>query len=110
MQSLCLDVKVLDENQEEIDLPQNFDDEDPMPSRSYDDEDTVDSSDFNEDDLGDAGYGIEGEDEDGDLDMVDGEDDFSFDEDEDDLGLGEDDDVLDLGDDDGDGFSFDDED
>ncbi|MCR4638506.1 DNA-directed RNA polymerase subunit beta [Ruminococcus sp.] len=110
MQSLCLDVKVLDENQEEIDLTQNFDDEDPMPSRSYDDEDTVDSSDFNEDDLGDAGYGIEGEDEDGDLDMVDGEDDFSFDEDEDDLGLGEDDDVLDLGDDDGDGFSFDDED
>ena len=110
MQSLCLDVKVLDENQEEIDLTQNFDDDDPMPSRSYDDEDTVDNSDFNEDDLGDAGYGIEGEDEDGDLDMVDGEDDFSFDEDEDDLGLDEDDDVLDLGDDDGDGFSFDDED
>ncbi|WP_028514718.1 DNA-directed RNA polymerase subunit beta [Ruminococcus flavefaciens] len=110
MQSLCLDVKVLDENQEEIDLTQNFDDDDPMPSRSYDDEDTVDNSDFNEDDLGDAGYGIEGEDEDGDLDMVDGEDDFSFDEDEDDLGLDEDDDVLDLGDDDGDSFSFDDED
>ncbi len=112
MQSLCLDVKVLDENQEEIDLTQNFDDDDPMPSRSYDDEDTVDNSDFNEDDLGDAGYGIEGEDEDedGDLDLVDGEDDFSFDEDEDDLGLDEDDDVLDLGDDDGDGFSFDDED
>ncbi|MGN0617208.1 DNA-directed RNA polymerase subunit beta [Ruminococcus flavefaciens] len=110
MQSLCLDVKVLDENQEEIDLTQNFDDDDPMPSRSYDDEDTVDNSDFNEDDLGDAGYGIEGEDEDGDLDMVDGEDDFSFDEDEDDLGLDDDDDVLDLGDDDGDGFSFDDED
>jgi len=110
MQSLCLDVKVLDENQEEIDLTQNFDDDDPMPSRSYDDEDTVDNSDFNEDDLGDAGYGIEGEDEDGDLDMVDGEDDFSFDEDEDDLGLDDDDDVLDLGDDDGDSFSFDDED
>ena len=110
MQSLCLDVKVLDENQEEIDLTQNFDDDDPMPSRSYDDEDTGDSSDFNESDLGDAGYGIEGEDEDGDLDLVDGEDDFSFDEDEDDLGIDEDDDVLDLGDDDGDGFSFDDED
>jgi DNA-directed RNA polymerase subunit beta len=112
MQSLCLDVKVLDENQEEIDLTQNFDDEDPMPPRgSYDDEDTGDSSDFNESDLGDAGFGIEGEDEDGDPDLVDGFGD-EFDEDEDEFGIGDDDDedVLDLGDDDGDGYSFDDED
>ena len=110
MQSLCLDVKVLDENQDEIDLTQSFDDDDPMPSRSYDDEDTGDTSDFSESDLGDAGFGVEGEDEDGDLDLVDGDDDFSFDEDEDDLGIDEEDDVLDLGDDDGDSFSFDDED
>ncbi|WP_024860542.1 DNA-directed RNA polymerase subunit beta [Ruminococcus flavefaciens] len=112
MQSLCLDVKVLDENQEEIDLTQNFDDEDPMPPRgSYDDEDTGDSSDFSESDLGDAGFGIEGEDEDGDPDLVDGFGD-EFDEDEDEFGIGDDDDedVLDLGDDDGDGYSFDDED
>ena len=40
MQSLCLDVKVLDINQQEIDLKQNFDDEDPMPSHdSFADED-----------------------------------------------------------------------
>ena len=112
MQSLCLDVKVLDENQEEIDLTQNFDDDDPMPSRSYDDEDTLDNSDFSESDLGDAGFGVEGEDEDGedsDLDLLGGEDDFNFDED-DEMDLDSDDaDVLDL-DDDNEEFDFDSED
>ena len=110
MQSLCLDVKVLDENQEEIDLTQNFDDDDPMPSRSYDDEDTMDSSDFSESDLGDAGFGVEGEDdEDGDLDLLGGDDEFSF-EDDVDIDLDSDDrDVLDL-DDEGEDFDFDSED
>ena len=112
MQSLCLDVKVLDENQEEIDLTQNFDDDDPMPSRSYDDEDTLDNSDFSESDLGDAGFGVEGEDADGedsDLDLLGGEDDFNFDED-DEMDLDSDDaDVLDL-DDDNEEFDFDSED
>ncbi|MBO7472513.1 MAG: DNA-directed RNA polymerase subunit beta [Ruminococcus sp.] len=112
MQSLCLDVKVLDENQEEIDLTQNFDDDDPMPSRSYDDEDTLDNSDFSESELGDAGFGVEGEDEDsedGDLDLLGGEDDFNFDED-DEMDLDSDDaDVLDL-DDDNEEFDFDSED
>ena len=110
MQSLCLDVKVLDENQEEIDLTQNFDDDDPMPSRSYDDEDTMDSSDFSESDLGDAGFGVEGEDEeDGDLDLLGGDDEFSF-EDDVDMDLDSDDrDVLDL-DDEGEDFDFDSED
>ena len=112
MQSLCLDVKVLDENQEEIDLTQNFDDDDPMPSRSYDDEDTLDNSDFSENDLGDAGFGVEGEDEDGEdgvLDLLGGDDDFNFDED-DDMDLDSDDaDVLDL-DDDNEEFDFDSED
>jgi len=112
MQSLCLDVKVLDENQEEIDLTQSFDDDDPMPSRSYDDEDTLDNSDFSESDLGDAGFGVEGEDEDGEdgvLDLLGGDDDFNFDED-DDMDLDSDDtDVLDL-DDDNEEFDFDSED
>ncbi|MBR5682765.1 MAG: DNA-directed RNA polymerase subunit beta [Ruminococcus sp.] len=110
MQSLCLDVKVLDENQEEIDLTQSFDDDDPMPSRSYDDEDTLDSSDMSESELGEAGFGFEGEDdEEGDLDFVDGDDEFSY-EDDVDMDLeSEDDDVLDL-DDGGDDFDFDSED
>lgn len=110
MQSLCLDVKVLDENQEEIDLTQSFDDDDPMPSRSYDDEDTLDSSDLNESELGEAGFGFEGDDEeDGDLDFVDGDDEFSY-EDDVDMDLeSEDDDVLDL-DDSEEAFDFDGED
>ena len=101
MQSLCLDVKVLDENQEEIDLTQNFDDDDPMPSRQYDDEDTSDNSDFSESDLGDAGYSLDGEDEEGDsFDSVDKDDEFSFDD-------GEDDDEFGFGDDEEDGDFFD---
>ena len=110
MQSLCLDVKVLDENQEEIDLTQSFEDDDPMPSRSYDDEDTLDSSDFSESELGDAGFGVEGEDEDeGVLDLLGGDDEFNFEEDVD-IDLGPDaSDVLDL-DDDTEDFDFDSED
>ena len=101
MQSLCLDVKVLDENQEEIDLTQSFEDDDPMPSRQYDDEDTSDSSDFSESDLGDAGYSLDGEDEEGDsFDSVDKDDEFSFDD-------GEDDDEFGFGDDEEDGDFFD---
>ena len=110
MQSLCLDVKVLDENQEEIDLTQSFEDDDPMPSRSYDDEDTLDGSDFSESELGDAGFGVEGEDdEDGVLDLLGGDDEFSFEEDDVDIDLdSEASDVLDL-DDDVEDFDFDSE-
>ena len=57
MQSLCLDVKVLDENNDEIDLTQSFDDDDPMPSHDYNDEDTMDTSDFDDSDLGDDDEG-----------------------------------------------------
>ena len=100
MQSLCLDVKVLDENQEEIDLTQTFDDDDPIPSRdSFADEDTSDSSDFSESDLGDAGYSLDGEDEEGDsFDSVDKDDEFSFDEgeDEEDFNFGDDEEEGDL--------------
>ena len=91
MQSLCLDVKVLDINQEEIDLKQNFDD-DPIPARdSFSDEDTADSTSYSDDEMGDAGFGFEGEDDD--FDSVEKDDEFSFDDDdEDDLGFGDDDD------------------
>ena len=68
LQSLCLDVRVLDENQNEIDLKQSFDDDDdiiPQPV-SFADED-ADSSSYTDSELEDAGYqtgDIEDEDED----------------------------------------------
>nr|MCR5111492.1 DNA-directed RNA polymerase subunit beta [Ruminococcus sp.] len=99
MQSLCLDVKVLDINQQEIDLKQNFDDDDPMPSHdSFADEDTADTTSYSDGDIEDAGFSMDGEDEDeGDLGMDEGDDVFSFDDDESDLALGdeEDDDIFD---------------
>ena len=107
MQSLCLDVRVLDANQEEIDLKQSFEDDDPVPAGdSFADEETGDLSSYSDDDIGDAGFSLDGDDEDDALGLMDGGDDFSFDdeEDEDDLGLddeqGEDDlfDDYDLGD------------
>lgn len=92
MQSLGLDVRVLDENQQEIDLKQNFDDEDPMPSNdAYADEDTRDTSDYSDSDIEDSGFSFEDSGDD-DFGMLDDGDDFRFDdEDEDDLGLGDDD-------------------
>ncbi|HRR77236.1 MAG TPA: DNA-directed RNA polymerase subunit beta, partial [Ruminococcus sp.] len=97
MQSLCLDVKVLDINQEEIDLKQTFDDDDPMPTTdSFADEDTADSTSYSDDNIGDVGFSFdeEGDDADGDDDFssVDGDDEFSFDDDELDLNGGDDDD------------------
>jgi len=81
LQSLCLDVKVLDINQEEIDLKQNFDD-DPIPARdSFADEDTADSTSYSDSDMADAGFGFESEEGDS-LDSVDKDDEFSFDDDE----------------------------
>ena len=95
MQSLCLDVRVLDENQNEIDLKQNFDDDDRIVTQdSFDDEQTTDTTNYTDSDLGDAGFGSEG-DEDDDLGLADGEEAFSFDDD------------LDLGSDDGDSDLFD---
>ena len=66
LQSLGLDVRVLDENQEEIDLKQNFDDDDdiiPQPV-SFADEETADGSYYGNDDMGDAGFSMDGEEED----------------------------------------------
>ena len=91
MQSLCLDVKVLDKDQNEIDLKQNFDDDDPVPSGSaYDDEETEDLNSYNDGDLAEDGFMTE-----------DGEDDFGG-SDGDELGgyADDEDDFGDFGDDD----------
>ena len=96
MQSLCLDVRVLDINQEEIDLKQTYDDDDPIPSNdSFADEDTADSTEYSDGDIGDAGFSFDedGEDDDAFSSVDDGEE-FSFDDDE--LDLSGDDDDEDL--------------
>ena len=97
MQSLGLDVRVLDANQEEIDLKQNFDD-DPIPSRdSFADEETADPGQYNESEMGDAGFGMG--DEDDDFEGMDADESFSFDGDEDIFSGGDaadDDDFADL--------------
>jgi DNA-directed RNA polymerase subunit beta len=97
LQSLCLDVKVLDINQEEIDLKQSFDDdEDPIPTNtSFADEDTDDTTSYSGDDMGEAGFLTEGTEADEELGLVGGEDEFSFDDD-DDIDFNEEDDGDDL--------------
>ncbi len=78
MQSLGLDVRVLDENQEEIDLKQEFDD-DPIPAKdTYTEEETNDLNSYSDDEMGDSGFRV-GEDE-KDIDMnIDMDDDFDLD-------------------------------
>ncbi len=101
LQSLCLDVKVLDKNQQEVDLQQSFDDDDPIPTQtSFDDEDTADKSNYSADDMGNEGLFMD-DDEDDDLGM-DGTDDYDSLDDEVDFSRDDDDDDA-LG-------SFDDED
>ena len=106
MQSLGLDVKVLDINQEEIDLKQSFDDE-PIPVRGdFNDEETEDLNALSDDDINDAGFrAIDGED-DVDFDAIDKEEGYSFDDEEDEFGGfgSDDDDESDFG-----SFSLDDD-
>ena len=81
LQSLGLDVKVLDKDNQEIDLKQNFDDEDDM---GFHHDDTA----FDEQNVADDLDGYSMEDENGDpLLEEDGytDDDFSFDDGDDDL-------------------------
>lgn len=94
LQSLGLDVKVLDTNQEEIDLKQTFEDDEPIPaSTSFEDEATEDLNSYSGDEMGDAGFLTEGTDADEELGLVGSDDEFSFD---DDIDLdGEDDDLFD---------------
>ena len=88
LQSLCLDVRVLDINQDEIDLKQNFDDDDPIPSHSsYADEDTADKNSYSGDDMANEGFMVgEGAEDAEPLGLVDSEEEFSFDDDDIDLG------------------------
>ena len=94
MQSLCLDVKVLDINQEEIDLKQNFDD-DPMPSRdSFSDEKTADNTNYSDDDIREEGFTLDDDENDEEDSAEYADDEFSFDDEE--LSIGDDDDENDL--------------
>ena len=93
LQSLGLDIRVLDRNQEEIDLKATFDDDDsliPQPV-AYADEDTADTAFYDEltEDMENAGLSFEdpdaGEEDDS---LLGGDDDdmmFSLDMDDDDL-------------------------
>ncbi len=79
LQSLCLDVKVLDENNEEIDLKQTFEEDENTIHISDDDMDAiVEDGDF------DDGFSLEDSDEDDDYYDSDEDDDDYFDSDEDD--------------------------
>ncbi len=80
LQSLGLDIKVLDKNDEEIDLRQSFDDDDDIgltPSDPVFDEETVADGELD-------GYTIENEDGEAD-DFFSSDDDFDGDDDDDDL-------------------------
>ena len=80
LQSLGLDIKVLDKNNEEIDLRQSFDDDDDIgltPSDPVFDEETVSDGELD-------GYSIENEDGEED-DFFSSDDDFGGDDDDDDL-------------------------
>ena len=80
LQSLGLDIKVLDKNDEEIDLRQSFDDDDDIgltPSDPVFDEETVEDGEMD-------GYSIENEDGEED-DFFSSDDGFGADEDDEDL-------------------------
>ncbi len=86
LQSLCLDIKVLDENQEEIDLKQTFDDDDdiiPQPVSFADDNPEASDMNYNDSDMEDAGFTLEDVEDDEDVlvdfDESESEDMFSFD-------------------------------
>ena len=58
MQSLGLDVRVLDEDGQEIDLKQTFDDDlPPQGQREIDDENIGDTPHYEDAEMGEAGYG-----------------------------------------------------
>ncbi len=83
-QSLCLDIRVLNENNEEIDLKATFDEDDdviPQPVSDADDYDDLSAgSDYDEGDL-DEGYSLAEDDEDfADADEDADDSDFAFDD------------------------------
>ncbi|MBQ5989055.1 MAG: DNA-directed RNA polymerase subunit beta [Oscillospiraceae bacterium] len=85
LQSLGLDVKVLDADQKEIDLKQTFDDDDIVPVNAsvHDADDTsMPATDdyYDSDEADESGLSVEGEDEDSDDFADDSDADFSFDD------------------------------
>ena len=92
LQSLCLDVKVLDELGEEIDLKQTFEDDDDIIPQPVSDAEDMDESLIADGDL-DSGFSIEDM-EDGDYDDFDDEDDGDDEDGGDDFSFGGDDDDL----------------
>ena len=83
LQSLCLDVRVLDENQEEIDLKQSFDDDDIIPQPVSFEDENADADTYNDTEMEDAGFSLEDNEDDDeileDLDDSGSDDMFSFD-------------------------------
>ena len=87
MQSLGLDVRVLDEDNQEIDLKMTFDDDiAPSGPSDYDDENTADTTHYGDEAMGEAGYGTA---EYGrDTELIENDDDAASDSDEDDDDFG----------------------
>lgn len=82
LQSLCLDVRVLDENQEEIDLKQSFDDDDIIPQPVSFADENAEERPFEESEIEDAGFTLDDVEDDDileDLDDSESGEMFSFD-------------------------------
>ena len=91
LQSLCLNVKVLDENDEEIDLKQTFEDDDDIIPQPVSDAEDMDLT-LGDGDL-DDGFSFEDGDEDDDDDF-DSFDSDEEDDEEEDFSFGDDDDLI----------------
>ena len=106
LQALGLDIKVLDENQQEIDLKQNFDDDD-KPKGEYSDEKTEDLTKYSDDDIRNEGFLVNGEKTSDDDESFESEHDMNDDDDDykDDYSDDENEDTLDYNT----NFSFDDD-
>ncbi|MDE6709784.1 MAG: DNA-directed RNA polymerase subunit beta, partial [Oscillospiraceae bacterium] len=92
LQSLCLNVKVLDENDEEIDLKQTFEDDDDIIPQPVSDAEDMDLT-LGDGDL-DDGFSFEDGDEDEDDDDFDSFDSDEDDDEEEDFSFEDDDDLI----------------
>lgn len=92
LQSLCLNVKVLDENNEEIDLKQTFEDDDDIIPQPVSDAEDMDLT-LGDGDL-DDGFSFEDGDEDEDDDDFDSFDSDEEDDEEEDFSFGDEDDLI----------------
>lgn len=90
LQSLCLNVKVLDENNEEIDLKQTFEDDDDIIPQPVSDAEDMDLT-LGDGDLDDGFTFEDGDEDDDDFDSFDGDEE---DDEEEDFSFGDDDDLI----------------